>query len=122
MARHTKHKLTEEDIRSQINAHLGARPLKSREWSLLIDKRYIYEIQHDGVSITEALEYIREIRWAQESPDEPEQNRDTKMLSKEEAKRRPDRSFALSLLLYEEASKDDELRAFRTEVLANTLL
>lgn len=120
--RTTQHKLNVEDIRGKINAHLGTRPLNEREWHLLVRNRYIEEIQDQGESISNAVKYVREMRWSQEPTDESQQSNHPQMLSKEEAKAHPDRSFALSLLLYEEATKDAEVIAFRTEVLANKLL
>jgi len=122
MTRRIQNKPNVEDIRSKINASLGTKPLNEREWSLLEQKRYIDEIQHQGVPITEAVNFVREIRWSQEPLEEPQQDDTTRLLSKEDAKTHLERSFALSLLLFEEASRDAEVRTFRSEVLDNTLL
>jgi hypothetical protein len=123
MARRTQNKPNLEDIRSKINARLGTKPLNEREWSLLVKKSFIEDIQDRKGPIGPAVEYIlEEIRWSQELPNEPQQDDTPRLLSKEDAKTHPERSFALSLLLFEEASRDAEVSAFRSEVFGNTLL
>ena len=123
MVRHAPHKLTEEDVRRLINARLRGRPLNDREWYLLLVKwRFVSEIQRDRRVIDEAVERINEIRWLQEDTEKPQPDENSQVLSKAEAISHPDYSVAFSLLLYEEATKDAKVNAFRTEVLANKLL
>ncbi len=123
MARRTKNKPNLEDIRSKINARLGTKPLNEREWYLLVKNTFIEDIQDREGPIGPAVEYIRdEIRWSQELSNELQQDNTPRLLSKEDAKAHLERSFALSLLLFEEASRDAEVSAFRSEVLDNNLL
>ena len=122
MARSIRNNQNPEDIRKKINAQIGRNPLNEREWYLLVKNGFIEDIQHREGPISPAVEYIRDIRWSREPPDELQKSDVPQLLSKEDAKTHLERSFALSLLLFEEASRDTEVRAFRTEVLADTLL
>ena len=122
MAQRTPKKPNLEDIRNKINACFGAKPLDEGDWYVLVEFGFIEDIQHRKGSISPAVELIRKIRWAREHPNKPQQEDTPRLVSKEDAKTHLDRSFALSLLLYEEATKDAGVRAFRSEVLDNTLL
>jgi hypothetical protein len=122
MARRNRNRPTVEDIRSKINAELGTRPLDEGDWFVLLEFDFIKDIQdHDG-PIGPVVELIRKIRLAREHPNKPQREDTPQLVSKEDAKMHLDRSRALSLLLYENASKDAGVRAFRSEVLNNTLL
>ena len=122
MARRTQNKPKLEDIQSKINASLGTKPLNDREWSLLLEDGYIEDIQHRKGPIGPVVEFIRKIRWSQERSKESQQEDTPRLVSKEVAKTHLDPSFALSLLLFEESSRDAGVRMFRSEVLDNTLL
>lgn len=119
-----------EAIRREIDRHLSS-PLVDVEWATLVREDYIAEVQDEHLSIEEVAATVRERRatWGgsryavsggrgsepQLLPPPP----DDQPASEQPAL---DRQVVLSHTLWALAGKDPEVRAFRHEVLGDSLL
>src|SRR5437764_8763152 len=102
-------------IKQELNILLHG-TLREEEWEYLQAENYIEEILNDFLSSSDVAEKVRQIRKAFGSRGVKRENA-PHMLSEQEAKKPTGRLEALSLMVAEEATKVEEVHAFRTDVL-----
>lgn len=98
-------------------------PLREEEWVDLVEEGYIEELLSGDSPLTgsEIADKVRKRRqvYGQRGA---KKGRASLILSQQEVKDPSGRLKALSLLVAQEAAKDEEVQAFRTEVLSGKLL
>jgi hypothetical protein len=107
-------------IRREIEIYLHS-PLSEEEWEDLIEENYIEELLNDDLSSSEVAEKVRRRRLVY-GQRRSKQGNATQMLSDPDAKETSGRLKALSILVAQEAAKDEDVQTFRTEVLGGELL
>jgi len=116
----TRRKIKVESFRGEIDLLLPS-PLRDEEWEDLLEDQYIQELL-DGVStsreVAEKVQHRRQVYGLRGV----KQNKAPQVLSEQEAKKPSSRIVALSILVAQEATKEAEVQAFRTDVLGGKLL
>lgn len=104
-------------IRREIDFYLD-RPLREEEWTMLEEDMYIAGILKGTLSTRQIADKVRHRRSIYEVRTRKALQRDSAQLKLEAS----GRLMALSHLVAQEAAKDKEVQAFRSEVLQNKLL
>jgi hypothetical protein len=108
-------------IRREIEIFLHS-PLHEEEWEDLVEERFIEELLNDDdLSCSWVAEKVRRRRQVYGQRGVKRGN-GTHMLTEQEVKEPSGRLKALSILVAQEAAKDEEVQAIRTELLGGELL
>lgn len=124
---HSRSQLEKRETARRDIDHLLSDPLRDDEWDFLMEEYYVDEIvdSHSFTKRTDAVESaarkIRKIRNLALAHAKAKQEK-VSILSSQEGKQSLGRSEAVSILIAQEASKDEDIRLFRAEVLGDTLL
>lgn len=116
----TRRKIKVESFRREIDLLLPS-PLRDEEWEDLLEEQYIQELLDDTLTSSEVAEKVRRRRqvYGQRGV---KRDKAPQMLSEQEAKKPSGHIEALSILVAQEATKEAEVQAFRTDILDRKLL
>lgn len=107
-------------IRSEIEIILQS-PLKEEEWQDLVEENYIEELLNDDLSCKDVADKVQRRRkvYGQRGA---RKDKATRILSEQEAQQPSGYVRALSILVAQDAAKDPEVKAFRSDVFGGKLL